>query len=154
MAAARFSTTRPFSSRGNCPIPLIYHPGAAFTIELLHLVLPAFTHIDGVWVNQLGSALKIDFCDGPILIIQIQNDKIFFGDVAQADRVGRIGFFAPMPRFARPGHHPLIIEEIKDFSPFLGAESFTLLEGKFKSGTLDVADQNLQIVRMNESVFG
>ncbi len=80
----------------------------------------------------------------------VDDDEVVRADAPQADPVGGVGVGGPVPLVLRVVEELLLLEELQDLADLDRPELLPLLEGQFEGAALDVADQDGEVVRVDE----
>ena len=130
-------------------IDLVDKSRLSFEIELVHIVLLRFYHVDGIVMNHGKGAVPVylgDYFMCPCLR-GVNDHYIFRIDAPEAHFIGGIAFRRPVPPVIDPVQDTFFLQIIKEFLKIFAPEAFSFLEGKFKGGTL-------QVVKEYEEIFG
>ena len=125
-------------------------------IQILHLILPAFMHINCILMQKHGHGEAIHFADDPVLlgVGNIHDQEILVAGGAQGD--ARLGEFLRHPVIPA-AHVAQNVLLAKVFQQFLRGrfafEIFPVHKGQLVGGALDVVHEDVQIFRIDQRVF-
>src|SRR5437867_5313585 len=127
---------------------------ALLEIEMFDVVLLAAMNVDGFFVQKTKCAWKIHFADNRRRAGDIDDEEIIAGDGPQTDGISGISLLRPV--IILPGQ----VKKTDFGKPRAQIRKIDLSEfvvrtnGQFERRTFQMVDQNFQIVRLDESMFG
>ena len=127
----------------------------ALQIELVHVVLLRFHHVDGVIVDRGKGAVPIHLGDHLMVsrIGGIHHHDVFGVDGAQAHFVRRIAFGRPVPTLVHPVKHTLLLQVGEQLHEVLFAEFLAFFKRQLEGRALDMLEQDQQVIRVHPAVL-
>ena len=86
--------------------------------------------------------------------LPVVDHEVVGADGAQAHAVRRVGVGRPEPPVAGPVEDPFLLEHPEQLFQVLVAETFPLAEGQLEGGALEVLDQDLEVLRIDQTALG
>src|SRR6266851_5969495 len=128
--------------------------GLAFLeIEMFDVVLLAAVKVDGFFVDEHKRAGEIDFADDVWRPGDVDDHEIVAGYGTQADGIGRIGFLRPVIVFSGEMQKTYFGEARAKIGEIDIAEFVAWSDGQFERSTLQMIDEDFEIVGLNEGVL-
>ena len=130
---------------------------AGVEIQLFHLILLCLVHVDGVLVQQHRHGEAIHLADHAVLerVGDVDDHEILFRRrAAQADLAGREVLRRPVVAPVHVADNARVLDVAEQLLGAGGiAEAVAVLKGQFESRALEVAEEDVQVVRIEQRVF-
>ena len=113
-------------------------------------------HIDGVFVQQHGHGVAVHFADDPVTgrVSDVNDDEVLAGGRAQGNFAGGEILRHPVVPPVHMAQDVLLLQEAQQFLRGGGvAEGVAVLKGQLIGGALEVAEEDVQVVRIEQGVF-
>ena len=124
-------------------------------IQLIHMILLGFDHVDRVCVDGGKSAVPVHLSNGLRMpgFRGVDNNHVVGINAPEADFVGGVTFCRPMPPVGDAVQDSFFFKIIKEFLKIFFPKTFPLFKGEFESCTLQMVQQDEEIVGVNAAMF-
>src|SRR5215467_3933775 len=109
--------------------------------------------VDRFFMERGECARVVDFSDDARVLSRLHYYKIVRADAAQGDRVRRIGVVCPVPFLAAAMNETALGQIFQNFGNVVFTEFLVNAERQFESRTLEMADQNVNVFRINQALL-
>src|SRR5207248_714098 len=96
----------------------------------------------------------VHLADNPRFVCGLDDHEIIRTDASQGDRVRWIGIVCPVPFIAGSMNKTAVSQVLEDLGYVVTAESLVHCERKLEGGALQMAEQDLDIIGINETHLG
>ena len=113
-------------------------------------------HVDGILVQQHGHGIPIHFANDPMMrrIGDVNNHKVFTGGGTQGNFRCREILGRPVIPTVHMAENAAVRQVFQQFLTARRiAEGFSILKGKLESGALEVAQEDVKVVRVQQCIF-
>src|SRR4030095_7373170 len=104
-------------------------------------------------VKRRKRARVVHFTDNSRIGRSFDHDEIVRADASQGYGIGWIGVVRPMPFIAGAMNEPTFAQEIQNFGNIVSAKTLVASEWQLKGGALKMIDQDVNVVRIDQSHF-
>ncbi len=114
-----------------------------------------FTEVDRSLIESGMGSSEVHLGDHLIFPLgRIDHHEILLGGGAEADLLRRIGILSPIPALACMVKRSLLFKVFQHLGEIFSPKLLSISERKLKGSTLNVAEQDEKVIRVDQSMFG